>query len=275
MEPVVVRYVLAIAIDAGWDDLLGGVERRPQTRAVWDNFTWAAVRVGVARLYARLGKADAAMALVGEIVAALERAPAWAQTYIGIACDAAATLWLAERTDHASVIEHALRNVVAIDFRAPMRDARLGLAQLCALRGRYDEAVEWFAKARIILDEQGAPLRVSSTTTGADARLSAARTETRRALPAALEQFGHQHDRLDPRAEELLPTVSRQRSNNRRADAAVGPQPETKDQTGDNCSARKATIGASAEGRTSERMLLLAHLRHRARFTSAAGAGMR
>ena len=45
-------------------------------------------------------------------------------------------------------------------FRYPMFDGRLALAQLCALSGRYDEAVEWFQKAREVLDEQGArPLR--------------------------------------------------------------------------------------------------------------------
>jgi hypothetical protein len=34
------------------------------------------------------------------------------------------------------------------------------MAHLCALQGRYDEAVDWFAKARTVLDEQGArPLR--------------------------------------------------------------------------------------------------------------------
>ena len=46
------------------------------------------------------------------------------------------------------------------DFRFPMRDARLSMARLCALQGRYDEATEWFAKAREVLDEQGwRPLR--------------------------------------------------------------------------------------------------------------------
>jgi len=41
-----------------------------------------------------------------------------------------------------------------------MMDGRLALARLCALRRRYDEARDWFAKARTVLDEQGArPLR--------------------------------------------------------------------------------------------------------------------
>jgi hypothetical protein len=34
------------------------------------------------------------------------------------------------------------------------------MACLCALQGRHDEAVEWFARARAVLEEQGArPLR--------------------------------------------------------------------------------------------------------------------
>src|SRR5262249_13958623 len=34
------------------------------------------------------------------------------------------------------------------------------MAQLCALQGRYDEAMDWFAQAREVLDEEGAgPLR--------------------------------------------------------------------------------------------------------------------
>src|SRR5262249_24683559 len=81
--------------------------------------------------------------------------------YVGIACDAAATLWLTERTDQIDVIERNLREkVVEPDFRFPMKDCRLAMARLCALQGRYDEARDWFAQARTVLDEQGArPLR--------------------------------------------------------------------------------------------------------------------
>ena len=59
------------------------------------------------------------------------------------------------------VIERNIREkVVTPDFRYPMQDRRLSLARLCALRGRYDEAADWFAKARAVLEEQGArPLR--------------------------------------------------------------------------------------------------------------------
>jgi hypothetical protein len=39
-------------------------------------------------------------------------------------------------------------------------DQRIALARLCALTGRFDEAREWFEKARRVPDEQGArPLR--------------------------------------------------------------------------------------------------------------------
>lgn len=67
----------------------------------------------------------------------------------------------AQRTDHLDVIERNLREkVIAPDFRYPMFDGRMALGRLCALTGRYEEASEWFAKARTVLDEQGArPLR--------------------------------------------------------------------------------------------------------------------
>jgi hypothetical protein len=37
-----------------------------------------------------------------------------------------------------------------------MVDGRLALARLCALTGRVDEAVSWFAEARRVLVQQGA-----------------------------------------------------------------------------------------------------------------------
>jgi hypothetical protein len=70
-------------------------------------------------------------------------------------------LWELDRLDHAAVIERALRErVIEPDFRHPIVDARLSMARLCALSGRYDEACTWFREARRVLDEQGArPLR--------------------------------------------------------------------------------------------------------------------
>jgi hypothetical protein len=37
-----------------------------------------------------------------------------------------------------------------------LTDARSSLAVLWGLQQRFDEAAEWFAKARIVLEEQGA-----------------------------------------------------------------------------------------------------------------------
>jgi hypothetical protein len=87
----------------------------------------------------------------------IERAPAWKDAYPRLVCDAAETLWLTERTDHIEVIEHNVRaKVIEPDFRWPMTDGRVAMARLCALRQRYDEAADWFAQARTVLDEQGA-----------------------------------------------------------------------------------------------------------------------
>ena len=100
-------------------------------------------------------------AQIGRLVAPLERAPGWAPNYVAIACIAANTLWYLVRTDHIEVIERSLRDkVIAPDFRYPMQDGRHALGLVCALDGRFEEATDWFAKARAVLDEQGArPLR--------------------------------------------------------------------------------------------------------------------
>jgi tetratricopeptide (TPR) repeat protein len=98
---------------------------------------------------------------LASVVLALDRAPAWAEGLTRIAYDAAETLWLTEHTEYVEIVEKNLREkVVGPDYHHPMSDGRLALARLCALQRRYDEAIEWFAKARAVLDEQGArPLR--------------------------------------------------------------------------------------------------------------------
>jgi hypothetical protein len=108
-----------------------------------------------------LERTDEALHWLGTLVAPLERAPGWAANYTEVACLAVETLWLLERADHIEVIERNLREkVVEPDFRYPMQDSRRSMACLCALQGRHDEAVEWFARARAVLEEQGArPLR--------------------------------------------------------------------------------------------------------------------
>jgi hypothetical protein len=95
------------------------------------------------------------------VVDALDRAPGWVETYTFAACAAAEAAWLLGSAAHAPILERNVRaKVVAPDFRWPMMDGRLGLARLCALQHRVDEAAEWFAQARLLLEEQGArPLR--------------------------------------------------------------------------------------------------------------------
>ena len=150
-----------IAVDDGWAELLSMMVNFARQLNAETLYTLAAAQAGAALILARLGRADAALPMLATIPAALDRAPAWAPNYTQIACSTAATLWCVERIDHAECIERNLRDkVIEPDFRYPMVDSRLALAQLCALQRRYDEAVEWFAKARVVLDEQGArPLR--------------------------------------------------------------------------------------------------------------------
>src|SRR5262249_8792801 len=126
-----------------------------------DRWALAAIRAAAAREYAWMGEPDGALALVEAALPALARAPASAGNYTRIACTAAEALWRLGRTDFVDVIERSLRAKVGVsDFRYPMVDGRLALAWVCALTGRHDEASEWFARARAVLEEQGArPLR--------------------------------------------------------------------------------------------------------------------
>jgi hypothetical protein len=108
-----------------------------------------------------MGRVEPAMQRLASVLPAIEQAPGWADSYTRIACDAAETLWRTERTEHIEVIERNVRaKVIAPNFHWPMMDGRLALARNCALQHRWPEAADWFAKARTVLDEQGArPLR--------------------------------------------------------------------------------------------------------------------
>jgi tetratricopeptide (TPR) repeat protein len=124
---------------------------------------WArsSIDAAAARILAVAGHREEALAALEVLSRRLDRIPAWDANNVRVLCDAAHALWALERTDHLDVIERNLREkVIAPDFRYPMYDGRLSLAQLCALTERYDEAVAWFARARAVLEEQGArPLR--------------------------------------------------------------------------------------------------------------------
>jgi tetratricopeptide (TPR) repeat protein len=155
------RLELALVRDARGEWLASGAEAMLAQDAPENRWFAAVLRVAAALGQALLGNADAALARLAETLPAIERASAGAPEYTGLICHAASVLWLLGRADHAMVLERNLRaKVLAADFRYPQVDARLALAHVCALTGRHDEARAWFARARGVLDEQGArPLR--------------------------------------------------------------------------------------------------------------------
>jgi tetratricopeptide (TPR) repeat protein len=163
LQLVSARDEMCLALDENWEKEARSHESFFQNQNQSFAVTWfqAAFRAGGAKIYAHLGKHQQALDELKHAIVPLERAPGGAPNYPRMACDAAATLWMLERSDHIELIERNLREkVIAPDFRYPMADGRLSLARLCALQGRYDEAAEWFAKSRAVLEEQGArPLR--------------------------------------------------------------------------------------------------------------------
>ncbi|HKA31298.1 MAG TPA: AAA family ATPase [Candidatus Binatia bacterium] len=150
------RVAMDDAWDAPFENLGPGARHWPPASQYR-----ASVEASIARSHAHMGRMERAMRRLASVLPAIEGAPGWAPNYVRIVCDAAATLWLIERKDHVEIIERNLREkVIAPDFRYPMVDSRLAMARLCALQQRYNEAVDWFAKARTVLDQQGArPLR--------------------------------------------------------------------------------------------------------------------
>jgi tetratricopeptide (TPR) repeat protein len=150
------RTELCLALDEGWERLVRGhdpvAERAPE-----DKWVMAAVCAARAQIFAHLDRPTEALALLAQAIPAIERAPGWAANYILTACNAASALWRLGRQGHIATLERNIREkVVAPDFRHPMIDGRLSLARLCVLQERYDEAIEWFARARSVLEEQGA-----------------------------------------------------------------------------------------------------------------------
>ena len=161
LRPVVARAVIEAMTDplnakslALFESLLTGTPAEYQ-------FAFAAIRATFSMGCAIQGREADALRWLHTLLPAIERAPGFAPYYPGLVCNAASSIWLLGSTEHIEVIERNLRTkMLAPDFRMPVQDARLSLARLCALQGRHAEAIEWFQKAREVLDEQGArPLR--------------------------------------------------------------------------------------------------------------------
>jgi class 3 adenylate cyclase/tetratricopeptide (TPR) repeat protein len=159
LNVLAVRNDFLIAIDDGWAKIVGLPREAELLGNPPPEFKWAyaAACAGSAHALALQNRAEQALQLLAIVPDALLRGAPWGLLYSLTACDAASVLWLTERTDHVEVIESSLlAKVLVPDFRFPMRDARLSMARLCALQGRYEEATEWFAKARQVLAEMGA-----------------------------------------------------------------------------------------------------------------------
>ncbi len=124
---------------------------------------WALVGAfaGNALILAERNLAEPAMQLLAQVGEGLRRGAPWGFSYGVVAGDTAAALWLLDRTDHLELLEASIREkVLAPDFRFPGRNGQLSMARICALQGRFDEALDWFAKSRAVLDEDGwRPLR--------------------------------------------------------------------------------------------------------------------
>jgi class 3 adenylate cyclase/tetratricopeptide (TPR) repeat protein len=157
------QHDMRLATDEGWEALLENagsldVLNKPTQE---NNWAFAMIRACGAYFFARINQADVALEWIRTLTEAFDRGAYWEPTYSAMVCDAAAALWLLNRGETAEVVERNIREkVIAPDFRYPMRDGRLSLARLCAVQNRYDEAADWFARARGVLDEQGArPLR--------------------------------------------------------------------------------------------------------------------
>lgn len=147
---------LTLAFDDGWDELaevVGPLVDTPIPALAWG----LGFMQGVGALTAAArGDTEEALRCIRLLLPWLEKAPPWTACFPVTACNAAETLWRLRRTDHADVVETALRDkVLAPGFRSAMRSAHLSLARLCALRGRYDEARFWFSEARPVLVEEG------------------------------------------------------------------------------------------------------------------------
>jgi hypothetical protein len=145
----------------GWEAF--GRENETFLPRVTSQARWAllSVQAITAQVFAWFGMTDESLSCLRTFLPALERVPAWAFGCMHMACGGATILWFLQRTDHIEVISRTVHDKVLVpDFRWPMYDGRLSMARLCALQGHYDDAVDWFAKARMVLDEQGArPLR--------------------------------------------------------------------------------------------------------------------
>jgi DNA-binding SARP family transcriptional activator/tetratricopeptide (TPR) repeat protein len=166
---LVAAYLLASAWDATWDymdafasklrDELAVAQRvhRGDHVSVDTSQPVGMFAVGAAKILARSGNPSAAMRQLDAAVPLLDIASLRVGLNdILLVHDFVEVLWYCDATDHLDLAEHAVRALLARDFRYPMTEARLSMARLAALRGDVQAATAWFDKAREVLDESGA-----------------------------------------------------------------------------------------------------------------------
>jgi tetratricopeptide (TPR) repeat protein len=155
------RACLSFTQGEGLDALVNAGQALRERAAPDHAFVRALLLSFLAAGYALLGRESEARDALSGLLPAVERAPGWTVNYPHLVGNAVAACWFAELPHAGDVMERNVRGKILVpDFRAPHSDARLSLARLCALQSRYDEAADWFAKVRGVLDEQGArPLR--------------------------------------------------------------------------------------------------------------------
>jgi class 3 adenylate cyclase/tetratricopeptide (TPR) repeat protein len=129
-----------------------------KARALGPEGSWvvSVSRAYLACVYAHLNQRELALQQLELLPPALARGAQWSANYSPTACSAAATIWLLNRQDHLELIDRSLREkVVGPDLNFTMSDGRLALARVCALQSKYDEASEWFERARRSFDTRG------------------------------------------------------------------------------------------------------------------------
>ena len=151
-----VFFSQTVVTGVGSELVLAVAESRLDEDAEENRWTMAGIRAVAAWCAAHLGRADDALHWLRSILPWIERAPGSTMNYVGVLAMATHTLDELDRTDHLEVLERNIREKwLRPDFRYVLTDSRFALALLSGLRGRYEEAVELFAQARAIFDEQG------------------------------------------------------------------------------------------------------------------------
>jgi class 3 adenylate cyclase/tetratricopeptide (TPR) repeat protein len=152
------RGNLLVNTGEGWEHLLAGAQAVLREGAAENQYAMAGARCLAAYASAWLGRSDDALGWLASVIPVIDRAPPTTFAYPVLLGVAAATLEVIGRTDHAETIERNLRaKWLQPDFRYVLAgESRWFLAMLCGLQGRFEEAGEWFARARVVLQEQGA-----------------------------------------------------------------------------------------------------------------------